>query len=174
MKLAKNSAVGVFANMTQAEDAVRQLNAGGFPVDKLSVLGKDFMSEQKVHGFVTACDVAKQAAGTSAWFGGIFGLLVGAAFLWIPGFGPMVVAGPLAAALLGGVEGAVGAAAVGGVLGWLMNLGIEKQHIPKYEASLRTGKYIVIVHGSSEDVDKARSILSAAKAEQVDVHKSAA
>jgi len=36
----------------------------------------------------------------------------------VPGVGPLVVAGSLTSALLGGVESSVGGAAAGGVLGW--------------------------------------------------------
>ena len=60
---------------------------------------------------VTAGSVAKDGAKVGAWSGGLFGLLIGAAFLILPGVGPVVIAGPLAAASLGGVEGALGGAA---------------------------------------------------------------
>ena len=99
--------VGVYAHIDQAEDAVRMLGEGGFPIQHVSIIAKDLGTEKKVHGFVTSCDVAKSSARTGAWVGGIFGLLVGAAFLWVPGVGPLIVAGSLASAVLGGVEGAV-------------------------------------------------------------------
>ena len=100
----ESSVVAVYSSVDHAEEAVQALARGGFPVDKVSIIAQDLGSEKKVHGFVTSCDVAKSAAGTGAWVGGIFGLLVGAAFLWVPGVGPLVVAGSLTAALLGGVE----------------------------------------------------------------------
>src|SRR5215469_3996985 len=120
----ENSVVGVYAQLDQAEEAVRALGQGGFPIQHVSILAANLGSEKKVHGFVTSCDVAKSSARTGAWVGGIFGLLVGAAFLWVPGVGPLIVAGSLSSALLGGVEGAVAGAATTGLLGWLMSLGI--------------------------------------------------
>src|SRR5262249_37985478 len=120
----ESSVVGVYTNLDAAEDAVRKLGEGGFPIQHVSIIAQDLGSEKKIHGFVTACDVAKSSARTGAWVGGVFGLLVGAAFLWVPGVGPLVVAGSLASALLGGLEGAVGGAASAGLLGWLMSLGI--------------------------------------------------
>lgn len=56
-----------------------------------------------MHGYVTACDTSKTGAKTGAWFG----VLVGTGLLGVPGVGPLLVADPLAAVLLGGVEGAV-------------------------------------------------------------------
>jgi hypothetical protein len=140
----------------------------------VSILAQDLGSEKQVHGFVTPCDVAKSSARTGAWVGGIFGLLAGAAFLWVPGFGPLVVAGSLTAALLGGVEGAVTGAAATGVLGWLFSLGISRAQILKYEESVKAGKYLVIAHGSADDVTKAKQILAGTKPAELNVHGQAA
>jgi hypothetical protein len=155
----ESSVIGVYANIDQADEAVQKLGQGGFPIQHVSVIAQNLGSERKVHGFVTSCDVAKSSARTGAWVGGIFGALVGAAFIWVPGVGPMIVAGSLAAALLGGVQGAVAGAAGAGVLGWLASLGISKQHIVKYEESIRAGKVLVIAHGTPDEIKKAQTIL---------------
>jgi hypothetical protein len=170
----ENSVVAVYPHMDRAEEAVQALQKGGFPVNQVSIIAKDLGTEKKVHGFVTSCDVAKSAAGTGAWLGGIFGLLVGAAFLWVPGVGPLVVAGSLTSALLAGVEGAVAGAAVSGVLGWLSALGISKQHILKYEESVKAGKYLVIAHGTAEEVTKAKQILGETRPAELNAHAQAA
>ena len=170
----ENSAVGIYTSMDAAEDAVRQLGQGGFPVQHVSIIARDLGTESKVHGFVTSCDVAKSAARTGAWVGGIFGLLVGAAFLWVPGVGPLIVAGSLGSALLGGVEGAVAGAAVTGVFGWLASIGISKEHILKYEESVKAGKYLVIAHGTAEEVTKAKQILGETRPAELNAHAQAA
>jgi hypothetical protein len=56
---------------------------GGVSAEKISVLAKDMQCEKQVHGFVTSCDVAKKTATASAWLGGLFGVLAGAAFIWV-------------------------------------------------------------------------------------------
>ena len=123
-----------------------------------------------VHGYVTAADTSKTGAQTGAWVGGIFGLLVGAAFVWVPGIGPLIVAGPLAAALLGGLEGALGGAAVGGLLGGIAGLGISKEHILKYEERIRGGKFLLIAHGNAAQVATAHAVLKDTGAEEMSVH----
>ena len=170
----EQSVVGIYGHLDQAEEAVRKLGEGGFPIDHVSIIAQDLGSEKKVHGFVTSCDVAKSAATTGAWVGGIFGLLVGAAFVWVPGVGPLIVAGSLTSALLGGLEGAAAGAAFTGVLGWLSALGISKEHILKYEESVKAGKYLVIAHGGANDVIKARQILSGTGPAELTVHGQAA
>ena len=166
----ENSVIGVYKNMAAAEEAVRQLDKGGFPIKQISIIGQDLQSEKEVHGFITTGDVAKSGAGTGAWMGGLFGLLIGAAFIWVPGFGPLMAAGPFAAALLGGIEGAVAGAAGGGLLGALAGWGVSKQHIVKYEEHLKSGKYLVIAHGSQAEVEKAKNILSEDTAVEVTAH----
>src|SRR5262245_36765778 len=165
-----SSVVAIFPHIDQAEEAVQKLGQGGFPIQHVSIIAKDLGTEKKIHGFVTSCDVAKGSARTGAWVGGIFGLLVGAAFLWVPGVGPLIVAGSLSSALLGGVEGAVAGAAVSGVFGWLASLGISKQHILKYEESVKAGQYLVIAHGSPDDAKKARGILAETRPAELNFH----
>ncbi len=168
--MSNTSVVGVYDSMVKAEEAVRQLDKGGFPVKQISIVAQDLESEKQVHGFVTAGDVAKSGAGTGALVGGLFGLLIGAAFIWVPGFGPLLVAGPFAAMLLGGIEGALAGAAGGGVLGALVGWGVSKDHILKYEEKLRGGKYLLIAHGTTEQVGRARSILQTTGADELDLH----
>jgi hypothetical protein len=170
----ESSVVGTYSHIDQAEEAVRQLGQGGFPIQHVSIIARDLGTEKKIHGFVTSCDVAKASAHTGAWVGGIFGLLVGAAFLWVPGVGPLIVAGSLASAMLGGLEGAVAGAATAGVLGWLTSLGISRQHILKYQESVQAGQYLVIAHGSPEEVQKARLVLTKTEPTQLDLHAPAA
>jgi hypothetical protein len=103
----------------------------------------------------------------------VLGLLAGAVSVWIPGLGHLRIAGPLAAGLLGllgGIEGAVAGAAWGGVLGGLLGWAVSRQHLLKYEEHLRAGKYLVIVHGSVEEVEHAHHILHHSGAEELNLH----
>jgi hypothetical protein len=170
----ESSVVCLYPTVDAAEGAVRELGRGGFPIQHVSIITRDLGSEKKVHGFVTPCDVAKSAARTGAWVGGIFGLLAGAAFVWLPGVGPLIVAGSLTSALMGGLEGAAAGAALTGVLGWLGSLGISRQHILKYEESVKAGKTLVVAHGSVEEVRKAEAILAATSPAALNLHGQAA
>jgi hypothetical protein len=159
--------------MSAAEEAIHALDQSSFPLRQVSIVAQNLESEKEVQGYITVGDVAMSGAGTGAWVGGLFGLLVGAAFIWVPGFGPLLVAGPLAAALLGGIEGAVVGAAGGGLLGALLGWGVSKQHILKYEEKLKGGKYLVIAHGDADLVSKARTILEGTDVSELTVHDTA-
>ncbi|HEY3965003.1 MAG TPA: hypothetical protein VGM05_10670, partial [Planctomycetaceae bacterium] len=86
-------------------------------------------------------------------------LLFGAAFLILPGLGPVVIAGPLSAAILGGIEGALAGAALGGLSGALIGWGIPKDDALKYEIQVKAGKFLVVVRGDHSMAERARQTL---------------
>ena len=138
----RDAVVGVYDSMKDAEAAVRTLLEQGVPAEQVSIVGQDLHSETEVHGFVTTGDVAKTGAATGAWVGGLFGVLTGAALLFVPGVGALIVLGPLAAGALAAAEGAVAGGGLGAVLGHF----IAKRHVPKYSQHLEAGKYLVLRH----------------------------
>ncbi|MDB5351464.1 MAG: hypothetical protein JWN86_2711 [Planctomycetota bacterium] len=164
--------VAVYPDHPSAEAAVKRLIKEGFDMKDVSIVGRDFQVEEAPIGFVSARDFIGVGAGTGAWVGGLFGLLVGAAFLVLPGVGPVVIAGPLSAALLGGLEGALAGAAMGALSGALIGLGVPKNEALKYEAQVKAGKFLVIVHGPPERVERAKSLLSSETNEGVQVFQS--
>jgi hypothetical protein len=58
------------------------------------------------------------------------------------------VLGPLAAAVIGAAHGALLGGGVGAVLGHL----VAKEHIPKYERLVSSGKHLSVVHRSDDDI----------------------
>jgi uncharacterized membrane protein len=159
--------VGHFPSHSEAERVVLELQKKGFDMQKLSIIGKDYHTTEQVRGFLTWKDTAKAgAAGGGYWgsfVGGLFGILAGAGVLFIPGMGPIVVAGPIAGVLAGWLEGtlvgAAGAAAVGGLAGALGGLGIPKQEVVKYDTQIQAGEFIILVTGSNHDVSQAKQML---------------
>jgi hypothetical protein len=158
--------IGVFDDFDAAQAAVERLAAAGFPVDRISIIGKDLQSETRISGYVTLGDIAGPSAATGAWVGGLFGLLAGSAFLFIPGAGPLIVLGPLAGAAIGAGQGALVGGAVGAVLGHF----VSRKHLPKYEELVRAGKYLLVVYGTEEEVARAQTLLTEAGSTDVQRH----
>ena len=165
-----NAVVAVYETHSAAEDAIAGLEKSGLDMTRVSIVGKDYHTEEHVVGYYTAGDRMKYWGSMGAFWGGMWGLLVGAAFFWVPGIGPLLVGGPVVAWIVGALEGAV---VVGGlsVLGAaLYSAGIPKDSILKYETAVKADKYLVIVHGTAEEVAKARDILTATKPAEVEQH----
>ena len=95
-----------------------------------------------------AASGALKGAGTGAAVGGVLGLVAGAAALAIPGFGPVIAAGPIAAALAGAGVGAV----AGGVIGGLTNMGVPEDEAHYYAEGVRRGGTLITVHARTDEV----------------------
>ena len=91
----KSAIVAIYDTHEEAEEAVRELQKSGFDMQKLSIVGKDYQTEEEVVGYYTTGDRMKKWGKTGAFWGGLWGLLFGSAFFLIPGIGPLLAAGPL-------------------------------------------------------------------------------
>jgi hypothetical protein len=158
-----NATVAVFETHAEADEAVKELQKAGFDMKKLSVVGKDYHTEEQVVGYYNAGDRMKHWGKLGAFWGGLWGLLFGAAFFWIPGIGPILVGGPLVASIIAALESAVVVGGISAIGAGLVSLGIPKNSIVEYESALKVGKYVVVAHGTAEDVARAKNILSTLK-----------
>ena len=165
-----SAVVALYNTHEEAEEAIRELEKSGFDMQKLSIVGKDYYTEQEVVGYYTTGDRMKAWGKTGAFWGGLWGLLVGSAFFVIPGFGPILAAGPVVGWIVGALEGA---ALVGGfsALGaGLFSLGVPKDSVIEYETQIKAGKFVVIAHGAFDEVSKAQAAFSTTKHQGVREH----
>jgi len=170
MTTATNGLVAIYPSHTEAESAIKELQRSHFDMTLLSIVGRDYHTDEHVVGYYTACDRMKYWGKLGAFWGGIWGLLLGSAFFMIPGVGPMLVAGPLVGWIVGALEGAVVVGGVSAIGAGLLSLGIPKNSVLKYEIALGTGKFALIAHGTAQDVERARAIIGRTNPESVDEH----
>ena len=154
----------VFNTHVEAEDAIQSLNRAGFDVKKLSLIGKGYHSEEHPMGFYTTGDRIKSWGGLGAFWGAIWGLLLAPAVFVLPGVGLVAMAGPVVAALASALEGAGVVGGVSALGAALAQIGFPKDQIIKFETALKADKYVLAVHGTADEVLKARAVLSDAKA----------
>jgi hypothetical protein len=169
----KNSAVAIYDRHEQAEEAIKQLQKSGFDMRKLSIIAKGYETEDRVVGYYNTGDRMKHWGKFGAFWGGIWGLLVGAAFFMIPGVGPVLFAGPLVAAIISALEGAVVVGGMSVIGAALYSMGIPKNSVIRYESALKADKFLVVAHGAEEEVQKARDILKTTNASEVAMHTAA-
>ena len=149
----------VYNTHQEAEEAVKELQKSGFDMKKLSIVGRDYHTEEDVVGYYNTGDRMKYWGKMGAFWGGFWGLLFGGAFFWVPGFGQILVAGPLVAAIVGALEEAVVVGGLGVIGAGLYGLGIPKDSVLKYETALKANKFVVIAHGTPEEVARAKGIM---------------
>ena len=166
-----NSVVAIYETHSQAEEAVKELQKAGFDMKKMSIVGKDYHTDEHVVGYYNAGDRMKYWGKQGAFWGGLWGMLFGAAFFAIPGIGPVLVAGPLVAWIIGALEGAVVVGGLSAVGAGLYSIGIPKDSVVKYEAALKSDKFLVLAHGTAAEVAKARDIMHTTRAVGVEMHE---
>jgi hypothetical protein len=165
-----NAVIAVYENHSGAEAAVKELQKSGFDMKKLSVVGKDYHTEEHVVGYYNAGDRMKYWGKWGAFWGGFWGLLFGAAFFWVPAVGPVLVGGPLVAWIVAGLENAALVGGLSALGAGLYSIGIPKNSVVEYEAAVKAGKYVVVAHGTAAQAAKAREILNSSKPAQVTDH----
>ena len=153
----KNSVVAIFESHTQAEDAVRELQKSGFDMKKLSIVGKDYHTDEHVVGYYNAGDRMMYWGKLGAFWGGLWGMLFGSAFFFVPGVGPLLVAGPLVTWIVGALEGAAVMGGLSALGAALVSVGIPKDSVLQYEAKVKAGKFLLILHATPEEVERART-----------------
>jgi hypothetical protein len=168
-----NVVVAVYNAHTEAEKAIKELQEVGFDMKKLSIVGKDYHTEEHVVGFYNTGDRMKFWGKLGAFWGGLSGLLFGGLFL-VPGIGHVMILGPLAGWIVGALESAAIAGGLSAIGGGLVSLGIPRNSVLQYETAIKAGKFLVIVHGTPEEAARARKVFRTAGAAALDLHQPAA
>ena len=166
----ENSVVAVFESHDQAEDAVRELQKSGFDMKKLSIVGKDYHTDEHVVGYYNAGDRMLYWGKLGAFWGGLWAMLFGSAVFLVPGVGPLLVAGPLVTWIVGVLEGAAVVGGLSAIGAALASIGIPKDSILQYEASLKAGKFLLILHATPEEVERAKDRLDDTQAAETTIH----
>jgi hypothetical protein len=166
-----NSVVALYPSHTAAEAAVRELQRSGFDMKKLSIVGKDYRTEEHVVGYYSTGDRMMRWGKIGAFWGWIWGCLFGSASFFIPGIGPLLIAGPLVGWLVGALESAVVVGGLSALGAGLYSLGIPKDSIVKYETALKTDKFLLLAHGSADDIVHAKKILNGTSPHALDHHR---
>jgi len=165
-----NAVVAIYDGHSQAEEAVKELQRSGIDMKKLSIVGKDYHTDEQVVGYYNTGDRMKYWGKVGAFWGGLWGMLFGAAFFAIPGIGPVLIAGPLVAWIVGALEGAVMVGGVGAIGAGLYSIGIPKDSVVTYETAIKSDKFLVLAHGTANEVARAKDIIQTTHPVEVALH----
>ncbi len=169
--MSSSSVVAVYPSHMAAETAVKALQLAGFDMKKLSIVGRDHHTDEHIVGYYNTGDRMKVWGRSGAFWGGLWGMLFGSAFFWIPTVGPLLVAGPLVGWIVTALEGAAVVGGVSAIGAALYSAGIPKNSVLKYETALKTGSYVLVAHGGADETAHAREILTHTASDALDHHE---
>jgi len=153
------SVAGLFRDPSEAEVAVHDLELAGFRRSDISVVVRKRSESEAGTDTEDASGTMKGAA-----IGGFAGAFLSLAALALPGIGPVLAAGPIAAVLSGAGVGA----ATGGIISALTHVGIPEQEAESWAQAVREGGTLVVVHARQDTSDRAQSVLDRHGAVKVD------
>jgi hypothetical protein len=156
-----DSVVAVYPTHTEAESAIKELQRLGYDMKNLSIVGKGYHTEDHVVGYYNAGDRMKYWGRNGAFWGGFWGLFFGSAFFYVPGIGPLLMAGPIVASMVAAVEGAIAIGGLSALGAGLYSLGIPENTILEYETAIKSNKFLVIAHGTNAELAKAKRVMHA-------------
>jgi hypothetical protein len=162
----QSTVIAMFASRAQAENAIDALTAAGYSRDQISIVAGDHRKADDASPNIGPIEEVGggMTSGTGAALGGLAGFLGGIVALAIPGIGPIIAAGPLAAGIMGAGLGA----AAGGVTGALAGHGIPESEASRYSEAIGRGRVLVTLQTDAENVDDAASLLDRYGAVDID------
>lgn len=166
----KNSVVAIYKTYYEAEETVKEFQKSGFCMKNISIIGKDYHAVKYVVGYYNTGDHARYWGKLGGFWGGLWGELAGAAFVSIPGTGPVLVGGPLAASIVANLEGAAITGGLDALEEGLCSLGIPKNSIVNNISAVKSGLFLLIAHGSEEVVESAKLIIKTVGTSDFAIH----
>ena len=157
--------IGSFPSADDAEQAIGALKDDGFDEQEISLVALDSegdFDQDDGGGMLSMGQDLTSGTTTGGALGGLAGLLAGVGALAIPGIGPIIAAGPIAAGLSGAV--------VGGIAGGLLDLGVPEERGQYYEDRVREGDVLVALNADDQEVDRAAQIMRDYGADDVETH----
>jgi hypothetical protein len=155
--------VALYDDLETAESVVKDLMTAGFSGDNISMIASDPTGRYATRlqpGDTEPTVIDEDVTGEEgASFGMIVGALVGVGTMLIPGIGPVIAAGPVAALLIGAGVGATAGAVTGGVVASLVKFGVDEDSAGYYAEGVRRGSTLVIVHTDAEARSQALEIM---------------
>jgi hypothetical protein len=144
-----NAVVAICDTHTEVEAALKELKHAAFNINKLSIVGQDYWPAKHVGEYPNTADGIKYGS------------------IAISGIGPVLIVGPLLGWVLGALEETVVAGGITAIGTALKNMGIPKDSVLSYETALRFGKFLLLVHGTAEEVAQAQHIMQMKRASAI-------
>ncbi len=166
----ERAVVAIYAGHKQAEAAVRALDAAGVAMAHVSVAGRGQDGGAASSGHYTSGGAVRHHGGHGGLWTALSNLLLDTGTFFIPGTGPIFVAGPVVGWVAGEVEGERIEGDLGPVGAALASAGIPADQRRIYETALRAGQVLVIVHGPADEVATAKAALEQAGGGTVALH----
>ncbi len=167
-----DAVIAAFAAHNAAETAVKKLAAAGMKMRNISVVGNECRTGEKAAVFYTIGDRTRFGGVRGMFWGRLWALFFGGLFITTPVEGHVIVLGYLAATMVAAVESAATAGGLSPLRAALYSIGVPKDCVIQYEADVIADGFLVMAHGTAEEIARAQVILHTATPSHLEVYAS--
>ena len=168
--MSNTSCIAIFNTHQEAEQAIMELEHAGFNMKKLSIVGKDYQQEENVIGYYNGTNRVKFWGKRGAFWGGLWGVVFNPAFMCVPGAGSLTAGGLLFTTIASGLSTAIFTGSLTALGAALYSIGVPRNSIIHYETAVKMKKFLLIVHGTHDEIEYASDILNAGREVEVAVY----
>lgn len=168
--LSDHVVLALFPTHEAADGAVRSLGAAGVPLAAVSLIGKNDHSDEQPLAYFHVGDRAKFYGKRGAFWGGLAGMLLGSGFFFVPAVGSIMVLGPLASIIVGGLGGCGAGRRRFGAGRRADDRGPARDSVLRYEDAIKADQFLVTVHANQDQTARIAQLLADAGGTAVEAH----
>jgi uncharacterized membrane protein len=165
--------VATYTSHNAAEDGLKLLERNGVDLRNISIVGRDYHSEEWPLGYFNLGERVRFFGKLGAFWGTLAGVLFGAFVMVIPLLGHIIILGPLAATIVSAAEGAAIGAGSGALIGGLTAIGVPRDSAVRYDVQVKADNFLLLVHSTEAEIGRARDLLATTPAETLETHEQA-
>ncbi|MGA2258054.1 MAG: hypothetical protein ABSG53_25600 [Thermoguttaceae bacterium] len=159
--------IAICTGHAHVERAIAELQRLDFEMTHLSAFGKAYLNDEEVVGCYTAGGRLRTHGWSFAFWERLWNLLGEGGFLFVPGIGPIVFAGPFVRTFAATIENNVTVGGLSPLGAAIYSLGIHKDSILRYEIEIRANECALLATGLAKALAKARIALEKVGATEI-------
>jgi hypothetical protein len=155
----ENTTVSVFSNSIEIPPAVSKLAEAGFDMKRLSVVGRACRGNGKLAAYFRDGDRIRCWGEQSELWNSLYPVIQEWTLLNCPGTGLLLVVGLMAQWIVAVLNNSAIFGTLSVLGATLYSMGVAKDCVQDYEEALRKGNCLLVIHGTAQEIAKAKGIL---------------
>jgi hypothetical protein len=161
--------VAIYRGHLDVLKALDELARSHVDLRQVSVVGTDFHTRENVYGYYSTGGRLEAWGSFGAFWSSVCAALSGSGFFFIPGLGPLVLAGPVVGWLVAALGKGVLVDGLSSLGAALVEKGVPPKAMHHYEVAVRDNEFLLVTSGPLPEVTKAGSVAESTRG-RVDVY----
>jgi hypothetical protein len=156
---ARGILVAVHRGHLEVEKALNELARSHLSLRQVSVVGADYHTQENVYGYYSTGRRFEAWGSFGSFWSGVWAALIGEGFFFIPGLGPLLMAGPVVGWLVEALETGLMVHGLSPLGAALVTNGVPADRMHKAETALRHNEFLLIASGPLPAMEETRALV---------------